>query len=358
MPKRIMRSFKLNEVSAVTNPAQEGARVTIMKRDFSADERRAAASSGAAMPDGSFPIKNGGDLKNAIRLVGHAKDPAAAKRHIISRARSLGLTSSLPDDWTSGKINKDIDDMTSDEVKKMIDEAVVSATKLAATEAALAATKLAATEAELAKLGKAKKPTLPMADDGDEPDADDEAKKAWRSYTAKQVAKAVEATKAGALEDEVIKVGEVEFRKSTTQPEVFNVIKAQQAEIAKEREARELADFAKRAETELGALPGKSNELGAAMRAMTKMDEATRKTLETALKAGNAAMKAGFDEIGKNRGIIEGSATDRLEKLAEEHATKNNTTVAVGYDEVLKTREGRELYAETRKERPAARGMN
>jgi hypothetical protein len=70
-------------------------------RKFSADERKKAAKKGQAKSDGSFPIKNAQDLKNAIRLVGNAKNPAAAKAHIIRRAKALGLTKLLPKGWTS-----------------------------------------------------------------------------------------------------------------------------------------------------------------------------------------------------------------------------------------------------------------
>ncbi len=70
-------------------------------RDFSEEERSKAAESGAAMPDGSFPIKNTSDLHNAIKAVGRAKDPAAAKKHIISRARALGAAKELPEGWTN-----------------------------------------------------------------------------------------------------------------------------------------------------------------------------------------------------------------------------------------------------------------
>ena len=42
------------------------------------------------MPDGSFPIANVEDLKNAIQSIGRAKDPDAAKAHIKKRARDLG----------------------------------------------------------------------------------------------------------------------------------------------------------------------------------------------------------------------------------------------------------------------------
>lgn len=71
------------------------------KRYFSSDQRDAAADSGAAMEDGSFPIKNEQDLRNAVRAIGRAKDPAAAKAHIKKRAAALKLTALLPDDWKS-----------------------------------------------------------------------------------------------------------------------------------------------------------------------------------------------------------------------------------------------------------------
>jgi hypothetical protein len=97
----LLKDLRINEVSSVDRGAGEGVKIMLMKRDFSADERRAAADSGAALPDGSFPIKTVGDLENAVRAYGRAKDPAKAKAHIISRARSLGATDKLPDDWLS-----------------------------------------------------------------------------------------------------------------------------------------------------------------------------------------------------------------------------------------------------------------
>lgn len=66
---------------------------------FSQAERSALAKRGVAMGDGSFPIRNATDLENAIRDVGRANDPAAAKRHIIKRARALMLKSKLPLSW-------------------------------------------------------------------------------------------------------------------------------------------------------------------------------------------------------------------------------------------------------------------
>lgn len=68
-------------------------------RQFAAKARHALAKSGAALPDGSFPIVTTGDLKNAIQAIGRASDPAAAKSHIKRRASSLGASEMLPATW-------------------------------------------------------------------------------------------------------------------------------------------------------------------------------------------------------------------------------------------------------------------
>lgn len=71
----------------------------LQKRDYSTAARRRMAESGQAMPDGSFPIANRTDLRNAIQSVGRASNYEAARRHIISRARALGAEDMLPEDW-------------------------------------------------------------------------------------------------------------------------------------------------------------------------------------------------------------------------------------------------------------------
>lgn len=57
------------------------------------------AKKGHALPDGSFPINNRQDLKNAIRSIGRAKNPAAAKALIRRRARELNAQDMIPDTW-------------------------------------------------------------------------------------------------------------------------------------------------------------------------------------------------------------------------------------------------------------------
>lgn len=149
MGKRIMRSLTIKEISGVDRPAQKGAVACFMKRDDSAakpvklsekaeayikreftdDQRTAAAASGAAMPGGGYPIENRGDLKNAIEAFGRAKNPAKTKAHIISRARALDAMSVLPDAWKVSKLEL-LADLTNDQaveaadllVKSFIDE--------------------------------------------------------------------------------------------------------------------------------------------------------------------------------------------------------------------------------------------
>jgi hypothetical protein len=74
----------------------------IQKRDYSSGTRERMAEAGTAMPDGSFPIANATDLRNAIQSVGRAKNYAAAKAHIIRRARALGMLNMLPSEWNAG----------------------------------------------------------------------------------------------------------------------------------------------------------------------------------------------------------------------------------------------------------------
>ncbi len=69
-------------------------------RDVSPDERKKLADEGKALPDGSFPIANEEDLRNAIQAIGRASDPEEAKRHIKKRARELGKEDLIPEDWS------------------------------------------------------------------------------------------------------------------------------------------------------------------------------------------------------------------------------------------------------------------
>jgi len=120
----------------------------------SAAKRDEYATSGVAMPNGDFPIPDEGHLKSAV---GHWKDytgdKAEAKSHIIKRAKALGLTNLLPDDWDGGSgdeakgkaveptTDKAVEAETTkttaldaEEVQKIAKAAAVEATKAAQAE--------------------------------------------------------------------------------------------------------------------------------------------------------------------------------------------------------------------------------
>jgi hypothetical protein len=76
----------------------------------SAAQRRKDADSGVAMANGDFPIPDRGHLESAIGHLGdYTGDKAAARRHIIARARALGLVSMLPDGWHVSKADELLD---------------------------------------------------------------------------------------------------------------------------------------------------------------------------------------------------------------------------------------------------------
>ena len=74
-----------------------------LKRAYSDDDRDTMAESGMALPDGSYPIKDATDLRNAIQAFGRAKDKDKAKAHIMKRARDLGQEEMIPENWSSGE---------------------------------------------------------------------------------------------------------------------------------------------------------------------------------------------------------------------------------------------------------------
>lgn len=107
----ILRNLRIDRVASVDKGAGEGVEIMLMKRngalpsaveaylkrEFSDDDRKRLAASGAALPDGSFPIENKSDLHNAMQAIGRAKDAGKTKAHIRSRAKALGLSGELSD---------------------------------------------------------------------------------------------------------------------------------------------------------------------------------------------------------------------------------------------------------------------
>ena len=69
--------------------------------------RRKLAEEGKALPDGSFPIRNVSDLRNAVQAYGRAKVGSRAKvrNHIVKRARSLDRSDLVPSEWKEASVD-------------------------------------------------------------------------------------------------------------------------------------------------------------------------------------------------------------------------------------------------------------
>ncbi|MEE3255839.1 MAG: hypothetical protein VX222_01025 [Actinomycetota bacterium] len=96
-----MLGHDIYETDEVADIEAEAAEIAL-KRAFSEERRDEMAGSGQALPDGSYPIESETDLKNAIQAYGRAKNKEAAKRHIMKRAKALGLTKLIPGNWVAG----------------------------------------------------------------------------------------------------------------------------------------------------------------------------------------------------------------------------------------------------------------
>jgi hypothetical protein len=111
LPNGITLKGSAADIAAFIHAASERsspAGVAKAKNDTADREKKAA--SGAAMPDGSYPIADRADLGKAIHAVGRGgASHDAIRKHIITRARSLGASSEIPDNWNSdGSLKGDV----------------------------------------------------------------------------------------------------------------------------------------------------------------------------------------------------------------------------------------------------------
>ena len=88
---------KMNDESTVWKGFLDPFELT--KRKFSTEQRQRMAEEGHAMPDGSYPIGNKTDLMNAIRSWGRGGADPKVKAHIKRRAKALGLSDMIPENW-------------------------------------------------------------------------------------------------------------------------------------------------------------------------------------------------------------------------------------------------------------------
>ena len=97
--KKETAQIKEDVTKAIAAVGEETAEVAAA--EFTQSQRERLAKKGHALPDGSFPIRNKQDLKNAVKSWGLAKksNKAAAKKFIKLRAKQLDAMKELPTTW-------------------------------------------------------------------------------------------------------------------------------------------------------------------------------------------------------------------------------------------------------------------
>lgn len=204
-----------------------------------------------------------------------------------------------------------------------------------------------------------------------------EFKKESLTPEAKQFVEALEKQVADAAEaDKLLKAEKVELEKkleaATKPPEPEDIWKGVSPEVRKrledsearalkaeeiaknERDARELQEFTKRAETEFSSLPGTAIEKGKVLKAVNqKLAKEEAAEVEKLLKAAQEIAKSGklFGELGASGGNVNlsDSAEGRLIAKAQDMVSKGVVkSEAEGMEKIA--REDPALYQEYQKE--------
>ena len=144
---------------------------------------------------------------------------------------------------------------------------------------------------------------------------------------------------------EYVEIEGEKFEKSAIPATILKALEAKEAELAKAKAEQEEVSLAKRGAEELPHLGGSDIAKGKLIAAVEGDEDVLK-----ALKAADAALKKQMEEIGANPLNDEASATFRLNKMATDYAKEHNVSFEIGFAEVTKAGEGRELMAEARSE--------
>lgn len=111
------------------------------------------------------------------------------------------------------------------------------------------------------------------------------------------------------------------------------------------------SDLRKRADSELGDLPGTTDQKVEMLKALDTIPEGpARDAAAAALKAGNDAISKAYETGGSGGGggeFRKGSPEAQLDDMAKARAEKDGSSYEQAYAKVLSTDEGSDLYAES-----------
>lgn len=348
--KRIMREFKINEISGVDKPAQKGALSVIMKRAGEPMNKGAVLTTN---DDGHshliYCLEESGGTTSWSQMVGeeqghsHPYVITAEGKIVIGEAEGhshealvFGKVEELATIMKNLTLTKETP-MTKEEIdalnKKHTDE-------LAAKDAAIAKN-----AAELAKANQLAAMTdIQKAHYNSLPDAEKEVFLAKSEADKNAILKNLESAN-----PVIYKAADgSEFRKNDD-PRLVAMAKSsdENAKVAKAAtDALAKADLEKRAVEFYKNSPGTPEQKGAMLKALESIpDEAVRKAAIESAKAGDNALAAAFVRKGAGGGTdVDSNAATELEKMAKKYETDNKVSYAKAYDAVIQTTEGSKLY--------------
>jgi hypothetical protein len=363
MAKRVMRAFKIDEISGVDRPAQQGARVAIMKRNAVPAPATEAIAKGIydAVSSSSGNPPGARSFADLIAATEECQRQSAVSQELwpyfdalTDSIRSIVADQTMDEPGKINAIRQSIDQFTTavtaavpdaeDEIEKLFTDPAASGVFYAGLTGPTDNTG----EPDMSDLEKKVGDLTSQVADLTKRAEKAEADLAKANASVADLTKAADITK----NDEVLKVGETEVRKSAVGEANFAFMKAQQAEITKARDETEMERLTKRASDELGQLPGEPIAKAKALKAVNGMPAEEKATIETMLKAGQAAIAKGFTKFGVGHGAPDaGDPEGKLEAMAKAKAEKENVPYATAYDKVLKSAEGAALYGEMRNAR-------
>ena len=347
--RRKMLAFKIDEISGVDNPAQEGARVAIMKRaDGPAPppkkpvEKR-VASALTSIEDGH---QHGIEVEGDGRIwVSYSMGPDDTDSHNHAIARLADGTYVLS--MTAGHTHT-IDQLT-------VAQALLALTTTKRTDPMPDKPTIEDLQKQLDRTNSIV--ALGADDrahfDGLEAEAQDAFVAKSADERTVEIVKAAEAAEAAKGADPVVytTADGVELRKSAGEPVIAMAKRLDKVdkENALLKAQREQDALEKRAEEELSHLPGDVKSRAALLKAAESIeDEEQRKEALDALKANNEAMATAFETRGHQGTVPPGSPEAELDKMAKEYAEKHDdVTPEAAYAKVLETPEGGALYTKT-----------
>lgn len=365
MKRKRLTDLSLDFVSAVDRPAQEPATVAILKRKDEPVSDKPKTEDVVAyikrlLDEGSIPEDaKDAEVKKAVLLTSETD----GHTHLVWTGRYDGGEDKAGNtSWTDEHSHPWIRDEEGMVVIGAADGhthevAIVTKTQPPAEEAVPMPEKKnddTAKSAEVIALEKQLAEARAISDLSDAHKAHfttlkGDAQKAFLTKSVEDRDAAIAAVKLA--DDVVFKAADGTVYRKSDDPRLVQMAKqadADRTELAKERQVRRDAEYAKRAASEIAHLTGDEPTKVALLKSVAEItDDEQRGKVEEMLKSHDA----GIAEILKTRGTSgkpeTGAASPhaQLEGLAREHAKAQGVTFEKAYAAVLDTEAGKELYA-------------